>query len=149
MTPYRIEPTDTIPNYVFNSWLRARWEARAWSGPSDPSSPTKCQWMAVEHDRIDALARRPGWLLLLLLNPDAPHWIGGYCAAERLRDRVAIHWLCVKREWRRHGQGTALLRAAQAHCGGHPLIAATYHPKWSPRAKKRGIETDTRLGRTT
>lgn len=155
-SPYIIDRADSVPNFVYASWLQSEWKCRLYSALQGAVGLSKTEWMRRSHDRIEALSRRPGWLLLTLTNRDAPGWLGGYVAAERTHDACVVYWALVKPgkdpdtgepAWRRKGHARAMVQAALLHTGHTKLVAGTYHPKWTPRLQRRGIETDLRVGR--
>jgi GNAT superfamily N-acetyltransferase len=140
---YRVTLADRVSPYVYSAWLRSAWDAR----PSHSDPLGKDDWHRYEHARIEALSRRPGWALHVLTSDSEPWWLGGFVASELAGDECAVHWVNVKGPWRRQGLARALVACACAHHGVSRWVAASWHPRWTPRLEQRQVRTDVRLAR--
>lgn len=68
-------------------------------------------WPSVMLEMLDGLAAR-GMRVLVLCSRERPDVLLGFVATEAVKDGTALHYLFVKRDFRRRGLGAGLLAAA-------------------------------------
>lgn len=113
---------------VRDSWLRSQWKAdMRWK-------MVRSDFMRAQGARIDRLL--PRCTIVTAFSPTVPDETLGYVVLQVSRDDPIIHWLYVKKPFRRLGIATQLARAA-ANAGSGQLF---YSHKGDARGKKLALK---------
>ena len=133
---YQVRPvTDAETSLVYSSYIKSLWQRGG--GHGQFSYTEHCR---VAHERMESLlASQP--IALCVIDDEAPNWCGGWLLAHALNDGdVAVHWVYVKHDFRRHGLAALMLRALRGQVSQHGGIVATHpHHRWREQSQKLGV----------
>ena len=132
---YQVRPvSDAEVSLVCSSYVQSIWE-RGNRGPV-----TYTESCRLGHERIESLlASDP--IALCVVDPDAPGWCGGWAIGHTLSDgTLALHWVWVKKDFKRLGLATMLVRA-MLRLPGHTgkIVATRMHRRFAELIARKNI----------
>ena len=149
---YQVRPVgEAETSLVYSSYIKSLWQRGG--GHGQFSYTEHCR---VAHERMESLlASQP--IALCVIDDEAPGWCGGWILGHALDDGdVAVHWVYVKHDFRRHGLAALMLRALRSACntpdsrlalilrelraqGGQRIIATHPHHRWREQSQRLGV----------
>jgi len=106
------------------------------------SSPTGgiaySEHCSLAHDRMERCLSAENVVAMCVVDGDAPGWVGAWLVGHAVTGGLAVHYMYVKRDYRRLKLATQLLAYARLDEPGELYITSTVAPRWRSWAERLG-----------
>ena len=92
----------------------------------------------VAHDRMERCLAAPNVVALVVVDDDAPGWVGAWLVGHQVDSGMAVHYVYTKRDYRRLGHASKLLNWASPGLTAELYVTSTVQPRWRELAAKLG-----------